>query len=218
MNKQEVFQKLINEETSTKQRIFFSAVYLFSTKGYSNVGIRELCRSVNVKESAFYNHYGSKEELFHNILEYFSKTSVQVVFDEDEIEKAVNSGDVKKFFIDNMKKFSSITDNPLYHTILQIVLMESFINDKAYKLSKNNLYYLRKEYTEKVLTGMIEKGFIRKCNVEVVTAEYYYGLKGLLDEFLLCEVWNESTEKIRVKIGMHIDFFVNLLKKDCGEG
>lgn len=214
MNKQEIFQKLINQESSTKQRIFYSAVYLFSAKGYSNVGIRELCRSVNIKESAFYNHYDSKEELFNSILDYFSNTSNQVVFNEDEIEKSVSSGDIKNFFIDNMKKFSSITGNPLYHTVLQILLMESYVNIKAYQLVKNNLYYLRKDYTEKVLTGMIEKGCIRNCNVETVTAEYYYGLKGLLDEFLLCEIWNENADTIRLKIDRHIDFFVDLLKKD----
>ena len=50
--------------------------------------------------------------------------------------------------------------------------------------------------------------------MERITEEYYYGLKGLLDEFLLYEVWDESTEKIRVKIGEHINFHVDLLKKD----
>ncbi|MEQ8154512.1 MAG: TetR/AcrR family transcriptional regulator [Clostridiaceae bacterium] len=214
MNKQEVFQKLINEESSTKQRLFYSAVYLFSAKGYSNVGIRELCRSVNIKESAFYNHYGSKQELFNSILEYFTETSGKVVFDEDEIERIVQSGDIRHFFIENMKKFSSITGNPLYHTILQVVFMECYTNNKAYKLAKNNLYYLRKEYTEKVLTRMIKNGSIKDCNVEQITVEYYYGLKGLLDEFLLHEVWNESTEEIRERIVKHIDFFVELLKKE----
>jgi len=146
MNKNEAFQKLINEESSTKQRLFYSAVYLFSVKGYSNVGIRELCRSVHVKESAFYNHYCSKEELFNSILAYFAKTSGKVVFDENEIDRIVQKGDIRHFFNENMKKFSSVTDNPLYHTMLQIVFMESYTNNKAYQLAKKSILSAKRIY------------------------------------------------------------------------
>lgn len=213
MNKNDVFKRLIEEETSTKQRLFYSGVHLFSTKGYSNVGIRELCRSVNVKESAFYNHYSSKEELFQKILAYFDETSNQVVFTEEEIEAVVRSCDIRFFFEENMKKFISFTGNPLYHTILQIVLMESYINPRAYQIAQHNLYHLRKGYTEQILTRMMGNGCIKKCNAEVVTAEYYYALKGLLDEYLLLETWDKNTQVIRQKIAEHIDFFANLLQK-----
>ncbi|WP_366924577.1 TetR/AcrR family transcriptional regulator [Metallumcola ferriviriculae] len=213
MNKKEVFQKMINDAATTKERIFYSAVYLFSTKGFANVGIRELCRSVDIKESALYNHYKSKEDLFLSILEVFKEASSKVVFSDEEIESAVQSGDIALFFKENMKKFSYSTNNPLYHTILQIILMESYTNAHAHDLARSHLYYLRRDYTEKVLRGMMDNGDIKECDVEVVTAEYYYGLKGLLDEYLLREVWNEDTDVIMKRIEKHIAFFVEILKK-----
>lgn len=212
MKKQEYFQKRIEEETSTKQKLFYAATLLFSEKGYSNVGIRELCRTVNVKESAFYNHYGSKDELFGRILAYFREQSSRVVFGEEEIEAAVNTGDVRTFLVRNMEKFAQFTGDPLYHTILQIVLMESYIHPEAKAIAGFNLYHIRKDYTEKVLERMMHKGSIKQCNVRVVTAEYYYALKGLLDEYLLLEVWNEKTEPVNQKISEHIDFFADLLR------
>ncbi len=213
MNKQKIFESLISKAGSTKQKLFNSAVYLFSTKGYANVGIRELCHSVDIQASSFYNHFNSKEGLFDSILEYFAATTEQVVLTDDEVEAIVSTGDVRVFFIENMKKFSSYTANPLYYTVLQIVFMESYTNAKAYELGKNNLYYLRKGYTEKVLRMMIENGSIKDCNVEVVTAEYYYALKGMLDQYLMHEVWNEDTEEIMGRIYDHIDFFIALLQK-----
>jgi len=213
MRKEAIFQKMIQEEITTKQRLFYSAVYLFSTKGFANVGIRELCRSVNIKESAFYNHYKGKEELFKKILDYFTEISNKVIFTDIEIDDIVKSGDIRLFFEENMKKFSYNTNNPIYYTILQIIFMESYTNTQAHDLAKNNLYHLRRDYTEKVLKKMIANGHIKECDVERVTAEYYYALKGLLDEYLLYEVWNEDTNEIMKRIENHINFFVDILKK-----
>ncbi len=213
MDKKAVFETLIEEATSTKERLFYSAVYLFSIKGYANVGIRALCSSLNMQQSAFYNHYSSKEELFEAILARFAELSSQVVFTEQEIDDVVCSGDVALFFIENMKKFSASTGSPLYHTLLQIVLMESYTNPIAHEIARHNLYYLRKGYTEQVLSRMMEAGDIKPCNVEVVAAEYYYALIGFFDEYLLNEVWGESTDVIDKRIEEHIRFFVELLKK-----
>lgn len=213
MKKEDVFQKMIQEAASTKQRLFYSAVYLFSTKGYAHVGIRELCSSVNIKESAFYNHYKSKEELFIKILDYFSEISNKVVFTDEEIEAIAKSGDIRYFFEVNMRRFSYNTDNSLYHTILQIVFMESYTNAQARDIAKHNLYHLRRGYTEKILKRMMDDGYIKECDVEVLTAEYYYALKGLLDDYLLHEVWDEDTKEIMKRIERHIDFFVKMLKK-----
>jgi AcrR family transcriptional regulator len=214
MNKQDYFEALITSEPSTKQKIFFSAIFLFSQKGYANVGIRELCRSVNVKESAFYNHYDSKEDLFKKILSYFSEQSAQFVYTEDEIQAIVMTGDVRLFFEQNMQKFANAAGSQLYHTILQIVTMESFVRPEAREIALTNLYSMRREYTEKVLKGMMDKGCIRKCNIGLIVAEYYYALKGLLDEFLLIETWDGSVDLINEKIIQHINFFTQLLKNE----
>ena len=213
MNKQAYFQELMNQETSTKQKLFYSAVYLFSHKGFANVGIRELCASVKVKESAFYNHYKSKDEIFSRILEYLVQTSNQVKYSDKEIEKAVKTGDIRLFFEQNMQKFMDTAGNPLYHTILQIVMMESFIHPEARTIAYGNLYYLRRDYTEKVLRGMLDGGAIRECDPRLVTASYYYGLKGLLDEYLLLEVWDDDVAAISLRIKEHVGFFVDMLRK-----
>ncbi len=213
MDKKAYFQKKIEETSSTKEGLFYSAVYLFSNKGYANVGIREICHTLNIKGSAFYNHYSSKEELFKKILDYFAEMRERVIFSNEEIEMIVKKGDIRYFFEENMKKFSYITNSPLFYTILQIVMMESYTNEQAYEIEKINVYHLRKGYTEKILKKMMDNGDIKEFDVEVITAEYYYTLKGLLDEYILHEVWNEDTSGTMERIRKHIEFFIKLLKK-----
>lgn len=110
------FELLMAKETETEKNL--PEGYRWDDKGFSNIGIRELCRSVNEKESAFYNHYKSKDELFGQILTYFKETSSLAVFSEEEIQAIVNTGDIQMFFEQNMQKFSSVAGDLLYHTIL----------------------------------------------------------------------------------------------------
>ncbi|HOO27873.1 MAG TPA: TetR/AcrR family transcriptional regulator [Lachnospiraceae bacterium] len=212
MDRKKEFAGLIENAESTKQKLFYTGLDLFSQKGFANVGIRELCYSVHVKESAFYNHYAGKEKLLEAILNYFDETSSQVIMSDDEIAEFVKKGDVRYFFTENMKRFSMLTSNILYHTALQIVLTESFLHPLAGEMAKKNLYHLRKDYTEKVLCGLMECKAVKKCDAELVTAEYYYALKGILDEYLLLETWESSMSEIKERLKGHIEFFAALLE------
>jgi TetR/AcrR family transcriptional regulator, biofilm operon repressor len=211
LDTQAKFDTLIAQAASTKDKLFYAGLRLFAQKGYSNVGIRELCRMVGIKESSFYNHYPGKESLFAAILAYFERASVQAVMNDAEIHAMIEQGDVRAFFLDNMRRFSAIASNVLYHAALQIVLAESFLHPGAAEIAKRNLYYLRRDCTEQVLRGLMEKNAIRPCNAEAVTAEYCYALKGMLDEHLLLQLWNADLSAINARINAHIDFYSTLL-------
>ncbi|MBS7526353.1 TetR/AcrR family transcriptional regulator [Fusibacter paucivorans] len=210
--RKEQFDHMIAETDHTKDKLFFSAVYLASVKGFANVGIRELCYSVNVKESAFYNHYKGKAQLFDRILKHFDDTTHQVIMTDTEINSHVAAGSVEAFLKANMAKFSALTSNPLYHTILQIVSAEAYTHPIAGDIAKKNLYHIRRGYTEAVFEKMIAAGHMPPCDVQLITAEYYYGLKGMLDEYLLLENWSDSKLAIENRIFSHIHFFAALLQ------
>jgi len=199
---------------STKEKLMINAIILFSKKGYNNVGIRSICSGVGIKESSFYNHYKGKEALFEEIIKYFVESGKRVIFTEDEINTSIEQGDVGYFFKTNMEKFALHTGNPLIHMILQLITMESYTNELAFNISKHHIYYSRKDYTEKVLCGLQKKGTIIDCDIKQVTSEYYYGLKGLLDEYLLYTAWDKDINGIMDKIKNHITFYTDLLRKE----
>ncbi len=217
MDSQAKFETLIRQAESTRQKLFYAGLRLFSQKGYASVGIRELCRMVGIKESSFYNHYTGKESLLEEILAYFDQASDQVVMTDVEILALIERGSVRTFFEENMKRFSAITSNVLYHTALQIVLTESYLHPRAAEIAKKNLYHLRRDYTEQVLAGLMERGAIRAYDVQAVTAEYYYALKGMLDEYLLLQLWDADLTPILSRISSHIDFFSRMLEVPSDE-
>ena len=218
MPSQEKLERMIAAAPTTKEKLFYTGLSLFAKKGYANVGIRELCRTIGIKESSFYNHYSSKAKLFEAIIEFFNTASQKVVMSQDEIDYFIQNGSVRTFFTQNMQRFSASTSNILYHTALQIVLTEAFLHSGAAQAAKHNLYHLRRGYTEKVLTGLMERGAIIPCDVKTVTAEYYYALKGILDEYLLLQLWDEDMTEIENRITAHIRFFTQMLTPQPARG
>ena len=211
MTSQQTLGQMIVAAQTTKDKLFYAGLSLFSQKGYANVGIRELCRTVNIKESSFYNHFHGKEDLLDAIFDFFNHASNKVVMPQEDIDHFIQNGDVHMFFVQNMYRIREHTSNVLYHTALQIVLTESYLHKSAAKMAKQNLYHLRRDYTEKVLRGLMERGAIIPCDVEAVTAEYYYALKGMLDEYLLLQIWGEDMTQIEARIIAHIRFFTQIL-------
>lgn len=209
MNKADTFNKMIQEANSTKQRIFYSAIYLYSLKGYDSVGIRELTSSVNIKESAFYNHFKSKESLFSEILNHFIEISSTPVFTNEEIEEIIETGNIEYFLKRSMQVYSTISNSPLYYTLLQIIFMNSYTNAKAWQLVKHADHYIQ---LEKLLDQMVDKGFIRNINIKAATASYYYGIAGMMQEFILKKVWDEDASGLVHMIEDHIELFVKILK------
>lgn len=60
-------------KTQTKDKIFDTALDLFSKKGYDSVSVRTIASEVGIKESSIYNHYSSKKDILMSILNYFEE-------------------------------------------------------------------------------------------------------------------------------------------------
>jgi len=211
MDTQTKFETLIRQAASTREKLFYAGLRLFAHKGYANVGIRELCRMIGIKESSFYNHYQSKDDLLCAILAYFGESSSQIPMNDVELHALIEQGDIHMYFVENMKRCSTVLSNVLYRSALQIVLAERFIHPIAAEMAKKNIYYLQRADTEQVLRGMMESGAIRQCDAEAVTAEYYYALKSILDEYLMSQLWENDCKEIQGRIYTHIEFFSSML-------
>jgi AcrR family transcriptional regulator len=53
---------------STKERILYEALTLFSSYGYEAVTIREIAGAVGIKESSLYNHFKNKRDILDTIV------------------------------------------------------------------------------------------------------------------------------------------------------
>ena len=206
----EVFHRLIADAGSTRDRLFLSAVWLFSSRGYDRVGIRELTASVGIKEATFYNHFAGKEALLREIFDYWTQINALTVLTEAEIAAAPDDPALMVGWI--MEKFRSVTDNSVVHAILAIIRMEGFTDPTARRIALVSMYHVRRASTLAVLERLRRLGRIGPVDLESWVASYYYGLIGILDEYVLRELDGESIEPMVARVKAHMDLFIGLLR------
>ena len=56
---------------STRERIVYEALVLFSKKGYSDVYVAEIASAVGIKAPSLYKHFKSKRDIFDECVKFF---------------------------------------------------------------------------------------------------------------------------------------------------
>ena len=59
----------------TKQKIVYSAIDLFASKGYTETSVRDIALSVGINASSLYNHFRSKDDILRYLLHDFDVNS-----------------------------------------------------------------------------------------------------------------------------------------------
>lgn len=209
-----MMQEQIDNAENTKEKLFCIGIQLFATKGYNSVGVRELCRAADIKESSFYNHYKGKAALLDAIFEKFENNMNAYSYSEEEIREVIDSKDVGYFLDHVIQKNAKSVGYPVFHLAMLIINMERFTNEKAHQLMKQNAYARWEEPTKAILEGFIDNGTIDACDVEMVTMEFYYAFQGIIDEYVQVVAWDEPFETISNRIELHMKYFTKLLSKE----
>ena len=61
------------KQGSTKEKILFTAVKLFSDKGYENVSMHDIAKMVNIKAASIYNHFPSKHGIRKSMYVFYAQ-------------------------------------------------------------------------------------------------------------------------------------------------
>ena len=111
---------------STEEKIFKTAVDLFSQKGFHAVSIREIARNVGIKESSIYNHYASKDKILETIFDYYQNQMDKTDLSEEKMEKKIKSISFEEFWTKGLSEFHKTTEYPIIEKINNIILLEMF--------------------------------------------------------------------------------------------
>ena len=80
---------------TTKQKIIFESLRLFSQKGYDGVSMREIAAAVGIKGASIYSHFAGKEEIFNAIFDemkmHYENAAVSMNIPLEENDDTVNT-------------------------------------------------------------------------------------------------------------------------------
>ena len=98
--------------------VYRTAAFLFNKRGYSSTSIRQICRTIGIRESSLYHYIRSKEDLLLNICERAMKKGLEVI---EPIAKADLRPDQKlKKMVDTHMAMLARNSNEHYSMIKEI--------------------------------------------------------------------------------------------------
>lgn len=150
----------------TKKRIVRAAIDLFSEKGYTETGLRELAARVGIKESSLYNHFPSKGTILEHIIELYKINIIRNTIQKEDVPMLAE--ELSAVDLLNRLFFTfSLDDEYDYLKIIKILFHEQYRNDKVGEYILQGLIKEVEELFESVLDKLMEKNKIQPVNSKV---------------------------------------------------
>lgn len=161
---------------TTKEKIMRTALELFSKYGFDAVSVEMLSTELGVTKGALYRHYESKDAIFRDILNR--------VVQEDRDNAEVNSlplereGEYHVSSLDDLieftlKQFQFFTLDQFGSAFRRLVTLEQFRNAEMIHLYQDVFMNGPLQYTEKILSSLMDDRKIKKCDVKEASIEFF---------------------------------------------
>lgn len=148
----------ISEVESTKDRILLAAVKLFAEKGYAAVTVKDIAESVNVQPSALYNHFKSKEIIYHTIIESIENVYLDFY---NRVDKKVENARCFEDVINAL--FDELID--VYHMYVYygvaLISTEQFRSENARNAFQNVYMKIGIDYSAMLFKRCVEQKWVK---------------------------------------------------------
>lgn len=161
-------------KTQTKDKIFDTALDLFSKKGYDSVSVRTIASEVGIKESSIYNHYSSKKDILMSILNYFEEYFKGNPLDDENIRKLLEENP-EEFYHQGSEMFKQQIFEEKILKIMKLIFVQMYQIDEVKEFFLREILGGSTDFWSDVFEILIQKDVIGSdCNPNKL-AEMYFG-------------------------------------------
>lgn len=158
----------------TKDKIFDTALDLFSKKGYDSVSVRTIASEVGIKESSIYNHYSSKKDILMSILNYFEEYFKGNPLDDESIRKLLEENP-EEFYHQGFEMFKQQIFEEKILKIMKLIFVQMYQIDEVKEFFLREILGGSTDFWSDVFEILIQKNVIGSdCNPNKL-AEMYFG-------------------------------------------
>jgi AcrR family transcriptional regulator len=197
---------------TTKDLILYTALRLFSERGYDGVSMRDLATEVGIKAASIYNHFSSKEDIFNSLLLEM----------QNRYEQTVNTVNVPNGTIqETAAQYVTISEEQLQQIAAglflyfakdefaapfrKMITAEQYRNSAAGDVFRHMFINGALEYQTDLFQALIEQGGFIDADPEIIALHFYSPI------FLLLISYDETQEeKIVETLRKHVSQFSRL--------
>ena len=190
------------KDMSTKERIMYAALDLFSKKGYDGVGVDLIAENAGLKGHSLYRHFKGKEDIFNSMIELVAshyEEGFGLKQEQKELPKSMEE------LIENaMRKIQFTMHDDIIRKTRRILAMEQFRSKRMAELTScYHLENLQRVYAD-IFAGMMEKGILKQENPEILALEFVSPVSLLIHMY---DRQPEREEEVLDKIRKHFEYF-----------
>ncbi len=180
---------------STKDRIRYEALTLFSEKGFDAVSVRDIAGAVGIKESSLYNHYKSKQDIFDSIVAEYAKRGDDF-FQRIDVLDAGKTFDVDERTVGMYKEMSPehfeamslqildyyLTDDTIVK-FRKMLTIEQYRSPMLTQLYRDISFNSSLAFQSQLFSALMDEGLLIKADPYVLALEFFSPIFLIFNKF-----------------------------------
>ncbi len=200
--------KALKKRTGTKEKILKVSKALFSEFGYKGASVRKIASSVGIRESAIYNHFKNKEEIFLEITKEIFASPFS--FNADEIKENALKG--KMFLNKYAMQYKLLTFDKNNESMFRIVLIELLQNKEIREQFMSDFHDENIKILSEGFFTMMQNNLIRSQDPMMISYEFLSTLFYIRLQVTLLRFDSLSSSHLSTQFEKHVDFFWESIK------
>ena len=198
----------VGKKINTKQSILNASRTLFSKHGYKATSVRKIASDVGIRESAIYNHYKNKEEIFLEIVKdiFISPFS----FKNEEVKELSLKG--KPFLHKFATHYKLLTFDKNNESMFRILLIELLQNRELREHFINDFHNKNIKLLSEAFFIMMQNSLIRSSDPMTIAYEFLSTLFYIRLQITIMRYDSISTTNLSTQFEKHVDFFWESIK------
>ena len=202
---------------STKERIIYESLRLFSEKGFDGVSMREIAAAVDIKAASLYAHFKGKEAIYQAIVDTMKQR-----YNQETMLLHIDGSDAKA----DVSVYKNISMEQLYSIGEQLFLF--FVHDEYTKMYRKMLtmeqfknpvlaaefskqYFDEAiSYQSKLFAMLAESGVFSIADSEVMAVQFFSPIYVMMT---ICDRQPQRESEMLNLLKRHIDQFARIYQK-----
>jgi len=198
----------LNKGSKTKEKILKVATTLFSQLGYRGASVRKIAAEVGIRESALYNHFKNKEEIFLEVArEIFSSP---FSLSSDEIRELALRG--KPFLHKFTMQYKMLTFDKSNENMFRLLMIELMQNQELREQFMSEFHDKNIKTLSEGFFIMMQNSLIRSSDPMMVAYEFISTLFYIRLQVTILKFDSKSVNHLTTQFEKHVDFFWESIK------
>jgi AcrR family transcriptional regulator len=194
----------------TKKKILEASMKLFSELGYKSASVRKIAAEVGIRESALYNHFKNKEEIFLSIAADIFSTPFHK--EESPALSAAQLSNPKAYLHKFTMEFKLLTFDKTKEALFRLLMIELFQNKELREGFIEEFHNKNIKALSGVFFTLMQEGLVRSSDPMLMAHEFLAPLFYLRLHVALLKTDSLQTTTLSTQFEKHVDFFWDSVK------